>query len=72
MDIGSPASLISGVVIGAIGTAMFIYGKKQERPLTLLTGIALCAFPMFVASVVMLWLITAGCIGGLYVASRNG
>lgn len=72
MDIGSPASLISGVVIGAIGTAMFLYGKKQERPLTLLTGIALCAFPMFVASVAMLWLITAGCIGGLYVASRNG
>ncbi len=70
MDFGSPASLISGMLIGALGTAFFLYGKKQEKPLTLLTGIALCAFPMFVASVMMMWLITAGCVGGLYVASK--
>lgn len=72
MELGSPSSLISGVLIGAAGTAMFIYGKKQEKPLTLLTGIALCVFPMLVASVLAMWLIAAGCVGGLYVASRNG
>ncbi|MBX3379011.1 MAG: hypothetical protein KF805_02865 [Phycisphaeraceae bacterium] len=72
MELGSPASLISGVLIGSIGTGMFIYGKKQERPLTLLTGIALCVFPMFVASVLAMWLIAAGCVGGLWVATRNG
>lgn len=64
--------MISGVLIGAIGTGMFVYGKRQERPLTLLAGVALCVFPMFVASVLAMWLIAAGCIGGLYVASRNG
>lgn len=72
MELGSTSSLISGVLIGSIGTGMFIYGKKQERPLTLFTGAAMCIFPMFVASVLAMWLIAAGCIGGLYLASRNG
>lgn len=72
MELGSPASMISGVLIGAIGTGMFIYGKKQEQPLTLFTGIGLCIFPMLVTSVIAMWLITIGCVGGLYVASRNG
>lgn len=72
MELGSPASLISGVLIGAIGTGMFMYGKRQERPLTLFTGLALCVSPMFVASVLAMWLIAAGCLGGLYLASRNG
>lgn len=72
MELGSPASLISGVLIGAIGAGMFMYGKRQERPLTLFTGLALCVFPMFVASVLAMWLIAAGCLGGLYLASRNG
>ena len=71
MDLGSPAALFSALLIGLIGTAMFIYSKKQERPMALLTGIALCAFPMFIASVAVLWLVTAGCLGGLYVVSRN-
>lgn len=72
MNLGSPGAMISGVLIGAVGTGMFMYGKKQERPLTLFTGLALCVFPMFVASVLAMWLIAAGCVGGLYFASRNG
>lgn len=71
MDLGSPASLTSGLLIGLLGTALFIYGKKQERPLVLVTGIFLCVFPMFVASVLVQWLLTGACCGGLYAASRG-
>jgi membrane associated rhomboid family serine protease len=71
MDLGNPMSLFSGLLIGLLGTALFIYGKKQERPLVLMVGIGLCLMPMFVASVLVQWLITiAGC-GGLAVAARN-
>ncbi|MBY0112626.1 MAG: hypothetical protein K2Y21_07380 [Phycisphaerales bacterium] len=71
MDLGSPASLISGLLIGLLGTAFFIYGKKQERPLVLFTGVFLCLFPMFIASVLAQWLVTGACCTGLFVASRN-
>jgi len=64
--------MISGVLIGAVGTGLFIYGKKQERPLTLFTGIALPVSIACVLSVLAMWLIFANSPVWLYVASRNG
>jgi len=71
MDLGNPASLVSGLLISVIGMGLFIYGKKQAAPAPLLAGVALCVFPYFVASVLWMWLITGACLGGLYALSRS-
>lgn len=71
MDLSNPAALFSGLVIGVIGMGLFVYGKKQTNLKCLLTGGALCVFPYFVSSVLLLWLITAACLGGLYAMSRG-
>lgn len=72
MDLSHPAAILSGLLIGLIGTSLFIYGKKQSSGPCLVTGGALCVFPCFVTSVAVLWGITALCLGGLYAASRRG
>jgi hypothetical protein len=70
MDLGDPMVLISGLLIGAIGFALLIYGKKQLNLKCLATGLIMCGFPYFVSSLALMWLIAAVCLGGLYVASR--
>jgi hypothetical protein len=52
--VGSEAWLLWGVVFGAVGLAYFIYGKKQQRFVPLLCGIALMAFPYFISNTVLL------------------
>lgn len=70
MDLGNPLVLISGLFIGLVGAAMFIYGKKQQAPKPLVAGALLCVYPYFVASLLATWLIFAAVLGGLYVLSR--
>jgi hypothetical protein len=71
MDFSNPGALVSSCLIGLIGMVLFMYGKKQEKMLPLLTGIALCIFPYFVASIAAMWAITGAALGGLWYASRN-
>ena len=54
---GNPASLLWGLLFGAIGMAYFVYGKKQGRGVPLLSGIALMAFPYFVTNSILIVLI---------------
>lgn len=56
---GSEASLLWGVVFGAVGLAYFVYGKKQQRFVPLLCGIGLMAFPYFVSNTAALLLVGA-------------
>lgn len=70
MDFSNPWALFSGVVIGLIGTLLFMHGKKQTNFKFLVTGGVLCVFPYFVSSLVLLWVITAACLGGLYALAR--
>ena len=51
---GSSASLLWGVVFGAVGFAYFVYGKKQQRFVPLLCGMGLMAFPYFVSNTAIL------------------
>jgi hypothetical protein len=51
---GSEASLIWGVIFGAIGFAYFVFGKRQQRFVPLFCGIGLMAFPYFVSNTVLL------------------
>jgi uncharacterized YccA/Bax inhibitor family protein len=71
MDLSNPWSLVSGLFIGCLGMALFMFGKKQTNPKCMLAGAVLCVFPYFVSSVLVMWAITAACMGGLY-ATRDG
>jgi hypothetical protein len=46
----STASLVWGVLFGAIGMGFFVYGKKQQAVVPLACGVALMAFPYFVSN----------------------
>lgn len=46
----SSASLLWGLLFGSIGMGYFVYGKKQQRMIALISGIALMVFPYFVTS----------------------
>jgi len=45
------ATLLWGVIFGAIGMGFFVYGKRQSAPIPLVCGIALMVFPYFVSNV---------------------
>ena len=51
------ASLVWGVVFGAVGFAYFIYGKKQAMFVLLFCGIGLMVFPYFVSNTVLLLMV---------------
>ena len=51
---GSTAVLIWGMLYGAIGFGLFLYGKKQKSVVPLIAGIALCVVPYFITNVYVL------------------
>ena len=59
-EMGSTAVLIWGLLFGSIGFGFFLYGKKQKAVVPLITGIALCVVPYFIANVYVL--VTVGVI----------
>ena len=51
------ASLLWGLLFGSIGLGYFIYGKKQNHTVALLSGIGLMVYPYFVTNAYALVLI---------------
>ena len=47
MDL-SASSLIADLVVSVVGFAYYRYGRKQERPVHVVTGISMMTIPMFV------------------------
>jgi len=47
-------------VAGLFGAAYFIYGKKEQRPVPLLSGALLCVLPYFIDNVLVLVLVCLG------------
>ena len=43
-------NLAGSIIFGAIGFAVFIYGKKQKNFKALVVGVALMAYPYFIES----------------------
>ena len=68
----SEGMLLSGLVIGGVGFVLFLRGKREGSLGTLLAGIALSVLPMLMHSVGMLWLASAGLVGGLGLMRRFG
>ena len=50
-EMDSTAVLLWGLLFGSIGFGFFLYGKKQKQVVPLITGIALCVVPYFIANV---------------------
>jgi hypothetical protein len=44
------ATLVWGMLFGAIGAGFFVYGKRQRAIVPLACGIALMIFPYFVSA----------------------
>ena len=53
----STASIMWALLIGSVGMAYVVYGRKQRRGIALLSGIGLCVFPYFVSNVILMLLI---------------
>ncbi|MHC4909371.1 MAG: hypothetical protein ACYTF9_06595 [Planctomycetota bacterium] len=70
MDLNA-GMLVSGAIISLIGLALFINGKKMQEFRNLGIGLAMMTFPIFVHSILMMWLIAVGCIAGLYLLPRS-
>jgi len=67
----SVGGVISGLLLGIIGAALFVYGKRETNIKCLAAGAAMCVFPYFVTSIMLSWAIAGACLGVLYWTSRN-
>lgn len=64
------ASILSAVLFGGIGTAVFFYGRKQAAAKPMVVGALLVAETYFVRNVLWLWIIGLGLTSWLWF-SRN-
>lgn len=71
MDLDHPGVFLSSMLIGVIGMGVFIYGKKSGDFKSLAIGLLMCVFPYFVHSLLVMWLATAACFGGMFVLSKT-
>jgi len=53
------ATLWFGMLFGAFGLGYFIYGKRQQAPIALASGVLLMVFPFFVPNAWATFLIGA-------------
>ena len=55
----SVSALFIGMIAGAIGTGYFVYGKRQQRFVPMLSGVTLGIYPFFTDNPLLLLLIGA-------------
>lgn len=70
MDLSDPGLLFSGLLISAVGMGLFIYGKKSRELKSLGIGIAMCVFPLFVHSLLLMWALAGVCVASAYFLPR--
>ncbi len=63
----NPAALFGSILFGAIGLAAFIYGKRMVLWKPMVIGIALMAYPYFVAETWLMYAVGCALCFGLYV-----
>ena len=68
----SASSLFASLIWGAIGSGLFIYGKKQKAGVPLGCGLAMVAISYFVDSAWGMSLAGAGILGILYWLKKQG
>ena len=70
MDMSNPGLMVSAGLISMIGLGVFMYGKRMEDIKSLGIGLGMMIFPIFVPSVLIMWVIAAACGVGLYFGPR--
>jgi hypothetical protein len=65
MAMPDPSSLFLDLVIGLVGLALFVYGRKASRGPQLVAGLLLMVYPYFVSSALQMFWIGAAIIAGL-------
>lgn len=48
------SQIVWGMLFGAIGLGFFVYGKRQQAIVPLITGMILLVFPYFIANIYLL------------------
>lgn len=71
MDIDGNALLLS-LLIGTVGVACFVYGKRQGRLPQMLAGVTLAVYPYFVSNLILMAAIAAAVLALLWLAVRLG
>jgi len=51
-------TIIAGIFFGIIGSGYFLYGRKAQQPVALVSGLLLCVFPYFVDG--FIWTMVVG------------
>jgi hypothetical protein len=64
--------LLLAVIVGAVGFAVFRYGRKQGRLPHVVAGVGLMVYPYFVPNPWIAAAIAVGVLAGLWVAVRAG
>jgi hypothetical protein len=71
VDIDGNALLLS-LLIGTVGVACFVYGKRQSRLPQMLAGVTLAVYPYFVSNLILMAAIAAAVLALLWLAVRLG
>ena len=71
MDL-SASTLMADLFVSVIGMAYFRYGKKQERPVHVVAGIALMIVPIFAGGWLGVLGVGAGLVAADWAAVRAG
>ncbi len=72
MDLSNPGILFSGLLISIAGLALFVQGKKSQDLRSLGVGLALMVYPIFVHSLLVMWIVAGVCAGAMYLLPRPG
>jgi hypothetical protein len=67
-----PSSLFASMMVGLVGTALFIYGKKQVRAPQMIAGLAMMIYPWFVPDPLWMALICAALLALVWGAGKVG
>jgi hypothetical protein len=65
-------SLLTSLLVSSVGFVLLTYGRRMSRPPHLLAGLALLVYPYFVPGVLLMVIIAAVIIAGLWIAVRLG
>lgn len=60
------AKIFACIIFGAIGFAVFLYGKKNKLLQPLIIGIALMAYPYFISGTFLLYFVGIALTAALY------
>lgn len=60
MGLGTGAAMMWGILFSSIGAGYFLYGKKQGRPVPLISGLALFIYPFFITNSYLI--VAVGCV----------